>query len=89
MSDNKQVRVMEPLYGGASATSDPHVVLPFVLQGELVDIALNGEVLRVVETSPERVTPKCPHFGTCGGCQYQMVSASEQLEIRREILRAE
>jgi len=89
MSDSKQVRVMEPLYGGASATSDPHVVLPFVLQGELVDIRPNGQAVHVLETVPERDVPKCPHFGTCGGCQYQMVSASEQLEIKRGILRAE
>ena len=88
MSDSKQVRVMEPLYGGASATSDSRITLPFVLQDEIVDVAPNGQAAHIVEASPERVTPKCPHFGTCGGCQYQMVSAPEQLEIKRRILRA-
>jgi len=89
MSNTKQIRVMEPLYGGASATSDPHLMLPFVLRGELVDVALNGQVTHIAEAAAERVTPKCPHFGTCGGCQYQMVGALEQLNIKRSILHAE
>lgn len=89
MSNTKQIRVMEPLYGGASATSDPHLMLPFVLRGELVDVALNGQVTHIAEAAAERVTPKCPHFGTCGGCQYQMVGAMEQLNIKRSILHAE
>ena len=28
-------------------------------------------------------TPRCPHFGTCGGCQYQDLSYTEQLRIKR------
>ena len=30
--------------------------------------------------------PRCPHFGHCGGCQYQMLAAEEQLRLKRETL---
>jgi 23S rRNA (uracil1939-C5)-methyltransferase len=31
-------------------------------------------------------TPLCPHFGTCGGCQYQDLAYAEQLRIKRTLL---
>ena len=34
----------------------------------------------------EQVTPPCPHFGICGGCQYQNIAASDQLKLKQETL---
>jgi 23S rRNA (uracil1939-C5)-methyltransferase len=86
MSESRQVRVGRGLYGGKFLTSDPHLTLPFVLRKETVEVSPEGDLLRVLEPAPERVTPRCPHFGTCGGCQYQMVGDQEQLTLKREIL---
>lgn len=40
----------------------------------------------IVEPSPDRVTPVCPHFGTCGGCQYQHARYETQLDLKAGIL---
>jgi 23S rRNA (uracil1939-C5)-methyltransferase/tRNA (uracil-5-)-methyltransferase len=37
----------------------------------------------VLTPSTERVQPRCPLFGTCGGCQYQHYSYPAQLEWKR------
>jgi 23S rRNA (uracil1939-C5)-methyltransferase len=89
MNETLQLRVLNPIYGGTSATSDKDITLPFVLRNELVEIDADKNLVRIVEAAPERVTPLCPHFGVCGGCQYQMVSAHQQLDVKRSILYAE
>jgi 23S rRNA (uracil1939-C5)-methyltransferase len=53
---------------GISARPDGTTIyLPGTLPGERVRLG-NGEILAA---SPDRVTPPCPHFGTCGGCALQ------------------
>ena len=69
--------------------------VPFVLAGEEIAATLTeqkpgfarGRLDAVVRPSAERVSPPCPHFGTCGGCHYQHATYAEQLRIKTEILR--
>ena len=42
-----------------------------------------GRVVRVLEESPAFVPPFCPHFGFCGGCQWQDLAYPEQLRWKR------
>jgi len=62
---------------GVAPTPDGPVFVPYTLPGETVDAdAVQGHpdrrhLLRVVEASPDRVAPFCPHFGVCGGCAIQ------------------
>ena len=45
-----------------------------------------AEVVEVLRPSPERVAPRCPHFGVCGGCQLQHISYAEQGRIKQQVL---
>lgn len=71
------------------------VFVPFVLAGEKIDAALTEEKpgfararsAAIVEPSPHRIPPSCPHFSRCGGCHYQHATYEHQLEIKKEILR--
>jgi 23S rRNA (uracil1939-C5)-methyltransferase len=41
---------------------------------------------QVLERSPWRLAAPCPHFGACGGCQFQHIDYARQLEIKREMV---
>jgi 23S rRNA (uracil1939-C5)-methyltransferase len=43
---------------------------------------------QVLVASPWRVPAPCPHFGVCGGCQYQHVSYDQQLVLKQQRVRA-
>jgi 23S rRNA (uracil1939-C5)-methyltransferase len=46
-----------------------------------------GELVELLERSPERVEPFCPVFGTCGGCQVQHLGYQAQLAWKTRIVR--
>ncbi len=61
------------------------------LMGEKVDINITkqtdkydvAEVTNIIKSSQNRVSPVCPYYGVCGGCQLQHANYEEQLRIKR------
>jgi len=41
---------------------------------------------RVIKASAQRTTPKCPHFGVCGGCSMQHVEATAQVAAKQRVM---
>ncbi len=68
------------------------VFVPFAIPGDVVDIQITkkkhsyaeGEVVRLVQPSPDRIAPFCPHFGVCGGCKWQMLPYELQLQAKQQ-----
>ncbi len=41
---------------------------------------------KVLEPSPHRVDPLCPHYRLCGGCQLQHLDPDAQIELRQQLV---
>lgn len=99
MSDrtSQLVRIEKPVYGGdfLARAAGKAMFIPLVLPGEDVLVHAvdeksgyaKAEIDRIEKTASGRVEPRCVHFGTCGGCQYQHTDSATQLAFKREILR--
>lgn len=88
------VTIADIAFGGEGVARLEEFVIfvPFVMVGEEVEVEITevkkrfarGKLIRVISPSPERVTPLCPYFGDCGGCQYQHIDYAAQLRIKHK-----
>ena len=67
------------------------VFIPYGAPGDVADVKIDrkkkayaeGHIERLIEPSELRREPVCRHFGTCGGCKWQHVPYSVQLDFKR------
>jgi 23S rRNA (uracil1939-C5)-methyltransferase len=95
-NDPLELNLTDVVFGGdAIARHDGQVIfVPFGLPGERVQARLlhakrdyaTAELFEVLEAAPGRIEPRCPHFGVCGGCQFQHASYQTQLELKRHVV---
>lgn len=71
------------------------VFVPFTMPDETVRVSLHkaksnyahGHLEEVLEVSPQRVIPRCDHFGVCGSCHFQHMDYAYQLTIKQQVVR--
>lgn len=71
------------------------IFIPGLLPGEQAEVRLTEDkrqfsrarVTKRLNDSPQRVTPRCPHYGVCGGCRQQHISQSLQQQSKAATLR--
>ena len=78
---------------GIAESADGPLFVPFALPGERVKVEPNGatghaELVGLIEASPMRVEPVCPHFGACGGCALQHLETGAYLAWKRDLVAA-
>jgi 23S rRNA (uracil1939-C5)-methyltransferase len=92
-----KVEFHKPGYGGDAIGKLPggkNVFVPFVMPGETARVEIleekqgfaRGRLAELLKPSPDRTQPRCPHFGECGGCHYQMMPYESQLATKRQVL---
>jgi 23S rRNA (uracil1939-C5)-methyltransferase len=97
MAEELILSIEKLVYGGDGlAHADGNTVfVPYVLPGEEVRASVKSkkkklvwaQLLEVTSASKERGKARCPHFQTCGGCHYQHIPPTEQVRLKKEILR--
>ena len=63
-----------------------------VVPGDIIDALVvkkkktyaEARCQRIVKPSPHRIQPQCEHFGTCGGCKWQMLDYQQQLFYKQK-----
>lgn len=71
------------------------VFVPFSAPGDLLKVRIvekkksfaRAEIVEILTPSPQRVSPPCPVYGRCGGCDWQHLKYSAQLEAKESIVR--
>lgn len=79
---------------GVARAEGKVVFVEGALPGELVRARLTrsrnafdqGVVEQVVRPSSQRVAPRCPHFGVCGGCSMQHLDPAAQVAVKQRVL---
>ncbi len=71
------------------------VFVPFALPGEVAEIEITeskerfarGQIVTLLNTSADRIEAPCPYFTICGGCHYQHLDYTQQLKLKRDLVK--
>ncbi len=92
MNQTISCKIHDVAFGGngVGSVEGKVVFIPFTIPGEIIAAHLikerpsyaHARIDFIVQNSPQRVEPRCPYFGQCGGCSYQHMDYGGQLAIK-------
>jgi 23S rRNA (uracil1939-C5)-methyltransferase len=88
------VNDLDPFGQGVARHNGKTLFIAGALPGEQAEVTITEDkrnfsqavVKRRLTDSPERVVPRCPHFGVCGGCQQQHANVPLQQQAKSRAL---
>lgn len=91
----EHIEVLDAGAKGVSVAKSPDgavIFLPNVVPGDVVDVQTfkkrksyyEGKAIKFHSYSNKRTTPKCEHFGVCGGCKWQDMAYEHQLYYKQK-----
>jgi 23S rRNA (uracil1939-C5)-methyltransferase len=95
MADDIRIDELSPKGEGVGVSKRERVFIDRALPGDRVtaklrrdvDGVLRGDVVDIVDASPHRVAPPCPHYALCGGCTLQHASDAFYRDWKTGIVR--
>lgn len=72
------------------------VFIPRTAIGDQVEVELqlaetktyfNATLVKVISPSPQRITPRCEHFATCGGCALMHIAQASANQVKVELVK--
>lgn len=95
-----KIKILDISYNGSGVgkeESGKTIFVPKVDVGEEAEVEVlknnktfdEGKVLTLLNTSSNRVKPKCPYFEKCGGCDFQHLTYEREKEIKIKIIKRE
>ncbi|CCB90064.1 uncharacterized RNA methyltransferase pc0248 [Simkania negevensis Z] len=89
-------KIEKLVFGGAGLSRDQGFIIfvPYTAPGDLVEVTITQEkknykfakLHRLIQSGPQRTSPRCPYYSQCGGCQLQHLTPEGQLEAKRTFL---
>lgn len=95
--DTFEVTIERILPGGVGLAhgSGKTVLVPLAAPGDTLRVSedrvkgnvVHASIVEIINPSPVRISPPCPYFGSCGGCDFQQLNYEAQLAAKVEIIR--
>ena len=89
-----ELKIEKSVYGnyGLGFFEGKAIFVPFAMPGDIAFIEIYkakkdhsfGNIVELLESSTNRITPQCPNFGKCGGCDYIHIPYHIELEIKKK-----
>jgi 23S rRNA (uracil1939-C5)-methyltransferase len=91
-----ELQITKSAYGGCGLgfANGKAIFVPFSAPDDVLQVIITkekknfsfGVIDNILSASTQRITPECPNFGICGGCDYLHLNYNSELNIKKNIL---